>query len=240
MSQYYSYESELSQQNYRTFYLKTYGKMALGLLLTAAVAFFCYIDLITNWEHSFVFGIVTGFSPMIIAIVQIGLAMFMGTMLQRLSPMAVHLCFIIYCALTGVTLSTLPLAFGVGTVFTAVLFTAVLFINLLIIGMTTKVDITRFRGILIAGLWTLIFMSLFSFFIRGSFFATIYDYLGVFIFMGLTAYDAQALKRFYVMGSSDRRYISNFATMAAFELYLDFINLFLRILSIFARSQNDN
>lgn len=239
MSQYYSYEGEISESSYRSFYLKTYGKMALGLLITAAVAFVSYIDLINNWGNSFTIKMISGMGPLVIIMLQLGLAMFMNMRLTNMSATAARLSFFAYCAITGITFSILPLSFGVGTVFTAVAFTAVLFINLLIIGITTKVDITRFSGILLAGLITMIVMSFASFFIRGTFFAQIYDYIGVFVFMGLTAWDAQNLKRYYVYSTSDRRLVSNFATFAAFQLYLDFINLFLRILSIFARNKDN-
>ena len=230
------YEGTISTESYRAFYVKTYLRMALGLLITAAVAFFGFVNLING---GFIWHLLSGFGPMALMLVQFGVAIFFSARLTNMSKNTAMLCFVLYSALTGITLSILPLVFDIATIFMALGFCALLFINLCVIGMTTKIDISRFSGIMMAGLVTLVIIGVVSMFVNNALFNNIYNYLGVIIFVLITAWDAQNLKRYYVASTADTRMIANFSTYAAFGLYLDFINLFLRILSIFG-NRNDN
>lgn len=230
------YEGAISAESYRSFYVKTYLRMALGLALTAIVAFFGFVNLVNG---GFIWTLLTGFGPMVLMLVQLGVAVFFSARLTSMSKTSAMVCFYLYSALTGVTLSVLPLVFDIATIFMALGFCALLFINLCVIGMTTKIDISRFSGIMVAGLMTLCVIGVISLFVNNALFNNIYNYLGVILFVFITAWDAQNLKRFYVASTADTRMITNFSMYAAFGLYLDFINLFLRILSIFGR-HNDN
>lgn len=244
MSQYsygYRYEGEISEKSYRSFYVKTYAKMAFGLLITAVVAALGFYDLINNgvYGRGFMINLLSGPGSMLMLFAQLGIAIYFSARIMKMSKMTAKLCFILYSVLTGITFSTLPLMFSIPTIFMAFGFSALLFINLVIIGMTTKVDISKFSGIMMAGLLTVVIMSVIGMFVQSELFFSIYNYIGVFVFMGITAWDAQNLKRYYIASTQDTRMISSFATYAAFGLYLDFINLFLYILQIFGRNSDN-
>ena len=230
------YEGMISAESYRSFYVKTYLRMALGLVVTAAVAFFGFVNLVNG---GFIWNLIGGWGSMVLLLAQLGIAIFFSARLTHMSKTTAIVCFYLYSALTGVTLSVLPLVFDIATIFMALSFCAILFVNLCVIGMTTKIDISRFSGIMVAGLMTLAIVGVVSIFVHNALFNNIYNYLVVILFVFITAWDAQNLKRFYVASTADTRMITNFSTYAAFGLYLDFINLFLRILAIFG-NHNDN
>ena len=108
-----------------------------------------------------------------------------------------------------------------------------------VIGHTTKVDITKFSGLLIAGLFTLIIITVLSMFINIPGATMITSYLGVVIFLGLTAWDVQKLRNYYFSSELDDTLRSKLSIYGAFQLYLDFINLFLYILRIFGNRSKD-
>jgi FtsH-binding integral membrane protein len=121
---------------------------------------------------------------------------------------------------------------------TAFLFTAVLFICCAVIGLTTNIDLSKLGGILFAGLLCLIIVSIVSFFIpvlRQSLFLS---YAGVIIFLLYTAYDVQRIRVMYEACRNNSDYLNRFSTYGAFQLYLDFINLFLNIIRIVSSSRS--
>ncbi len=219
---------------FRSFLTKTFSIMSIGLLVTAAVAYFVFQDI---YNGGMMYDLIVSNSGLfyILFFVQIGVAIGFTWGLNKMSPMVANILFFLYSAITGVTFGVLPLAYGVENMFYAFGFTAVLFISVAIIGHTTSVDISRFSGLLIGGLIALIVISVASMFINLSGIELIVCYLGVIIFLGLTAWDTQKLKQYYYSAAHDDEMVSKLSIYGAFQLYLDFINLFLYILRILGR-----
>ena len=233
-SSYYSYTGD----TLRAYINKVLVRMGVALGITGAVAFGLYMSLISG---GFFYNIlVSAYTPVIVvvAIAQLVLCIIMSRNLMTMSTSSCTAMFYGYAALTGVTFSVLPLAFGEVTVFEAFLFSAVMFFSCAVIGYTTNTDLTKFGGLLFGGLIALVLVSLLSFFIPVLRESLLISYIGVLLFLGLTAYDMQKIKAFYYQSGADGTVRENLAVYGAFQLYLDFINLFLRVLQIIARSKN--
>ena len=115
-----------------------------------------------------------------------------------------------------------------------------LFGSCAVIGATTHRDLSQFSTLLMGGLITLVIASIASIFIPALRDSLFLSYLGVIIFLGLTAWDMQRIKSMYYSVGGYGQLADNLAIYGAFELYLDFINIFLYVLRIFGRNSNNN
>lgn len=223
---------EEGRESLGAYYAKVFGIMGMGLIITSVVAFFGYYSLVNG---GIVYSLLSGPMSMIVLLVlfaaELGIAFTIGRSLTNMKTSTVRLMFIIYSAITGLTFSVIPAAYGFGTVFVAFIFAAVLFVSCGIIGKTTSVDLSQFRGLLYGALLAVIIMSVLSIFIPVLRNNLLFGYFGLIVFLGLTAYDMQKIKSFYY--SADSELVKdNLAIYAAFELYLDFINILLYIIRI--------
>ena len=219
-----------SGESLRTYITKVFTTMTIGLLITTLVAFDGYLSLMRGG----IFLQVLSSAPWIVYVLlfaELGVAIAMSMGITKFSPMTCRILFFVYSALTGLTFSTLPLAYGVTTVFTAFLFAAVLFACCAVIGHTTNVDLTQFRGLLMGALLALVLVSVISLFVPVLRESMWIGYLGLAVFLGLTAFDMQKIKQFYY-GTGEGTIRESLAVYGAFQLYLDFINMFLYILRI--------
>lgn len=224
----YTYESGVTLNQYIR---KVFALMAGGLAITtviAALGFFSFAN------GGIVYNILSvgRFLPIILVLVQFGLAIALSAGISRFSTGTCTALFFVYSAITGLTFSILPMVYGISTVFTAFLFAAVLFVCCAVIGYTTNVDLTKFSGLLMGALLALVIMTVISMFVpvlRNSLFI---GYAGLLIFLALTAYDMQKIKQFYYGTAEGDTIRANLAVYSAFQLYLDFINIFLYILRI--------
>lgn len=228
-------EAEMNQMNgLSKHYAKVFLWMALGLAMTALVAFGVYgsglwIDIALS------FG---GYGSFILLIAQLVLVVVFSTKLKTLSYQAVLAIFFVYAALTGINFSVLPAIYDFSSMGIAFLCAALLFVNLAFIGFTTKKDLSRYQPLLLAGLVTLIVVTFINIFLGIEGLDRFMNYLGVFIFMGLIAYDMQKVKHYYVMSSGNEAFANKVAVYCALELYLDFVNIFLRILNILGKRKD--
>lgn len=226
-----------SDDGLRSYVLNVFTKMGIGLAITTVVAFLCYLNLMNG---GFMWTLIqnTLFS-WILLIAELGIAFALSAGITKFSTGVCTALFFGYSALTGLTFSVLPAAYGVSTVFTAFLFAAVLFACCAIIGYTTSVDLTKFSGLMVAGLLALVITSVLSIFIPALRNSMIISYLGVIIFLAYTAWDMQKIKSFYY-SAQGFEVSGNLSVYGAFQLYLDFINLFLYILRIVGGSSRSN
>ena len=236
MSEFNTNYYESAEDNLRAYMTKVFSTMGLGLALTSAIAWWGYMSCMSG---GIVYKLLIGM-PMfsiVLVIAEFGIVIALSRGLTSFAPGTCHALFYGYCAITGLTFSILPMAYGVSNVFVAFVFAAVLFICMAIIGHTTKVDLTQFSGLLTGGLLALVVISLISLFVPVLRNSLMIGYLGLILFLALTAWDVQKIKRFYYMynGGSMRE---NMAIYGAFQLYLDFINIFLYVLRILGNSRN--
>lgn len=152
---------------------------------------------------------------------------------NKLSYFALLLAFIAFSAIMGISLSYIFFRYSVGTISSVFITSSVVFGVMAIGGYITHQDLTKFGSIMIMLLIGIIVASLLNVFMQSSSLDLIISYVGVAVFVGLTAYDVQKLKRIGAGLEYGDATASKMAIMGALTLYLDFINLFLMLLRIF-------
>ena len=211
---------------------KVYGLMSVGMLITGAVAWAVgtsdallsvLMDPATGKMN--ILGWVVMFLPL-------GMVMFFGAALNRLSLAGAQLYFYVYAAIMGLSLAWIFLAFTGASIATTFLVTAIAFAALSLYGYTTKRDLSPFGTFLIMGVVGLIVASLINIFLASAAMSFAISVIGVLLFAGLTAYDTQRIKTTYIQHAQamDQEWLGKAAIMGALQLYLDFINLFMFLL----------
>lgn len=223
--------------SFRTFLSKVFSTMAVGLLISGVVAFLVatnYYQIVTA------VGINTFGTVLLIAIfAELGVGIYFSARLMKMSKTSAWICYVVYSALTGLSLALVVQSYTTGTVLFAFVSTVILFACMAVIGHTTNVDLTRFGSMFMVGLIAIIITSLLNALIfKSEMINYIMAVVGVVIFLGLIAYDMQKLRALYQRGSMDFEFQEKMMLFGAFSLYLDFINLFLRLLQIFGRRSN--
>lgn len=213
--------SVISLQKYA---MRTFSWMGLGLVVTFLVA---YLVLTTNLIY-LIYG--NGIAPFVIIIAQLGVAVAFGARLSKMSVTSARVLFLVYAALLGLTFSSIGLQYNITTIIFAFLITAVYFASLIVIGFTTKMNLLRFGPIFIGGLVTLIIVELIMMLMGVSTDTMLFSAVGLILFTGLTAYDAQKMSVLYYQNEGNTEVLKTLSIYSAFELYLDFINIFLYIL----------
>ncbi len=172
-------------------------------------------------------------------IVEIALVWFVSARITRMSITTATLLFVAYSILNGVTLSIIFLAYTMSSITSVFFITAGTFAAMSLIGLFTKADLTSLGKILFMALIGLIIATLVNvFFIKSGMFSLIVSYIGVLIFVGLTAYDTQKIKKMLIMADNMSEEGQKIALLGSLSLYLDFINLFLYLLRIFGGNRN--
>ena len=223
-----------AREQVNTFMVKVYNWMAAGLAITGAIAMYVASSetmlryLVT---HSFLF-----FGLIILELV---IVVALAGFVRRMSGMTASAVFILYSALNGITLSTIFLIYARAAIATTFFITAGTFAACSFYGMVTKRDLTSWGGFLFMGLIGVIIASVVNMFVRSSGLSLAISYIGVFVFIGLTAYDTQKLKALALSRPAeiDTDTEQRGAIVGALILYLDFINLFLLLLRIFGGSR---
>jgi len=226
---------ERTQVVVNDFVRSVYNWMGVGLALTGLIALY-----VSSSETlmRLVFGNSLLFFGLIIA--ELALVFSISARVDKMSAGTATALFVIYSALNGVTLSFIFLAYARASIVSTFFICSATFLACSIYGWTTKRDLTSWGGFLMMGLIGIIIASLVNMFIRSSAMNMIVSYIGVLVFVGLTAYDTQKLKNMAVTQPAglDAAVIRKGAILGALSLYLDFINLFLLLLRIFGRGRD--
>lgn len=213
----------------KNFVANVFSWMVLGLLITAATAWFGASSSI--YEQIIMSG---GIMRWVIALAPLGFIIAMNAGLERFSATTLTLLFIAFSAVMGFSLSYIFSMFPPEVITNVFLITAGTFTLMAIAGYTTSVDLSRFGSILFMGLIGIILASLANFFLQSSGLEYIVSILGVLIFTGLIAYDTQRIKRIAAgIEYSGTTNATKLSILAATSLYLNFINLFLFLLRFF-------
>jgi FtsH-binding integral membrane protein len=213
-----------------TYVRSVYNWMAIGLGLTGLVAFY-----VVNSPSLYraIFGNQLIFFGLIIG--ELALVFSISARVHKMKASTATGLFVLYAALNGATLSIIFLAYTKSSIASTFFICAGTFVACSIYGWTTKRDLTSFGGFLFMGLIGIIIASVVNIFIRSSAMYMIISYIGVFVFIGLTAYDTQKIKNMALTQPAglDGAAVRKGAILGALSLYLDFINLFLMMLRIF-------
>lgn len=157
--------------------------------------------------------------------------------INKLSLTTATLMFILYSVINGALLSYIFLYYTASSVATVFFITAGTFAAMAIVGYTTKTDLSSMGKILFMALIGLIIATIVNLFIKSSGFTLILSYVGVLIFVGLTAWDSQKIKQMLLQAPDAGEGAQKLALLGALTLYLDFINLFIYLLRIFGRRE---
>ena len=180
----------------------------------------------------------TKYVPIILIVVQLGLVIGLSAAIQKMSLMTATALFTLYSIVTGVTLSSLLVIYSPTILTKVFLITAGMFGSMAFIGYTTKSDLTSIGKFAFMALIGLIIASVVNMFLQSPSFDYILSYIGVAIFIGLTAYDSQKIKEMLAACPDGGEEAQKLALLGSLTLYLDFINLFLYLLRIFGRSRD--
>ncbi len=213
----------------QSFIQKTYAWMVGGLAISGITAFFTASSSVVEYF---------AYNPGILIflfLAELGLVFFLSARIMSISVSTAWLLFVIYSFLNGLTLSLIFLVYAAATIQNVFFTTAALFAAMSFYGYTTKRDLTSFGSFLFMGLIGIILATIINIFIGSSALDFAISLIGVFVFVGLTAYDTQKIKEMFFQLSDDNVAIGKIAILGALTLYLDFINLFLFLLRLFGR-----
>ena len=206
----------------------TFFRMFLGLLASALTALYVY-------KSGLYISVLTSGSYMALGLVEIAVVLIFSLLFKKLSPTAVTILFFTYAFINGFTLSVIFVAYEMTSIVYALAGTAVLFGLLSLIGYKTDKDISNWGTILTVALLVGIILTIVNIFVGSSMLDIALDWAILFIFFGLTIYDMNKIKLMQQAGFCEDEKLYVYGAM---ELYLDFISIFLRILSLFGKRRN--
>jgi FtsH-binding integral membrane protein len=222
------YQQELAIQ--RTFMARVYGWMTIGLLTTALVA----LAVASSPTLIKIFVMNSGMRFGLI-IANIAIALGFGFLIHRIPVAVASALFIVYSIIIGLMLSVVLLVYTASSVAGTFFITAGMFGAMSVYGYVTKRDLSGLGTFLMMGLIGLLIAIVVNIFLQSSMMHWIISFAGVLIFTLLTAYDTQKIKQSYANGEAGSATYKKTALHGAFELYLDFINLFIYLLQFMGR-----
>ena len=209
---------------------KTFGWMFIGLLVTFLTGYGI------SMNPNMLLNVMSTTGLILIVIVEFALVFFLSARITKMKPITAKISFLLYSFVSGLTFSSIFVVYEMTSIMFVFLITAVVFAIFALLGATTKIDLTKIGTYLIMGLFAVILVSIVNIFLNSSSLDFFLSIIIVLIFIGFTAYDVQRIRRLNEKGLIEE---DNLAIYGALELYLDYINLFLQLLSLFG-SSNDN
>ena len=203
--------------SFRSYLSKVFGITALGILISSIISVVVSMNI---YSIAAALGSSFGTVSLVLIVAELAVALIFSFGLRKMSKAGAWVCYIAYCVLTGLTLSTVLAIYEVGSVVFAFVATTILFGCMAFIGHTTRMDLTRFGTILTAGLVAIIITSLLNaLFFKSSTINYIMIVVGVIVFLGIIAYDVQKLQRYYNEGSIDPEFGEKMMIMGAFQAW---------------------
>lgn len=205
---------------------KIFAYLALGLLISFGVGYYISTDInLMNVIFQKYF--------FICIIAELAFALVLGWCIRKLSKTMTVVLYVLYCITTGLTLSSIFIVYEMASIIMIFLITSIIFALLALYGYFTKKDITKLGTLLLFGLIGIVILTIINLFLNNSPFDIILTIISMIIFMGFIVYDIYILKRRLYDIEEDK-----LAVYGAFQLYLDFINLFLKLLRLFGKSRD--
>lgn len=206
-------------------FTKVYGWMFIGLIISFLTGYY------VSTQPNMVYNIYN--AAWILVILEIGVSIWLSVGIRKMQTLTAKTLFCLYSFLTGLTLSFIFIAFKIDSIIFVFGITAVLFAIMALIGTFTKLDLTKISTILFMGLLGIIIASLINLFIGSETLDLGITIIGIVIFIAYIAYDVQKIKYAATALEEDKA-----AIICAFELYLDFINLFIKLIRLFGKSKD--
>ena len=225
----------------RAYMLKVYNYMTTGLLITGLIAyFFGKASIVTNSSGELIgvtsLGNMLFNSPLmwVVALAPLGMMFFFTYRINKMSLSTAQITFWVFATLMGLSMASLFIAYTGASITRVFFICSATFAAMSLYGYTTKRDLTALGGFLMMGVIGLIIANIVNWFLQSPALYYAASFIGVLIFVGLTAYDTQKIKNMYYEGDSDNL-SGKKAIMGALTLYMDFILLFIYLLRIFGQ-----
>lgn len=209
---------------------KVFGWMFIGLLVTFFTGYYVSLHPETMFK---LFG---SYAFIIVIIIEFALVIFLSARITKMKSSTAIISFIIYSAVSGLTFSTIFVLYELSSIMYIFLLAAGIFAVFAFLGATTKIDLGKIGVYLFVGLLAIIVCGIINIFMNNSTFDLIISCLAIAIFVGYTAYDVQKILQMQEFNALPE---DNLAIYGALELYLDFINLFIRLLQLFGNRSDD-
>lgn len=205
---------------------KVFRWLGLGLLVTFITAYF------TSTNINLLSAIFAGYGYLIIIVLELGLAIYLSARIRGMSTTTAIACYLGYSVLTGLTLSSIFIVYEITSIIYVLLATALTFFVFSLLGKSDKFDLSHYGIYLFVILIGILIMELINIFLMNNTLNMILCIAGLGVFVGYIAYDVQRILRYY-------EETENMAIIGAFNLYLDFINIFIRLLELFGKSKDN-
>lgn len=202
-------------------YYKVYLWLFIGLLMTFATGLYTSnnqdaLEVLFRKNYCWIF-----------ALIQLGIAFFLAARITKIKPTTAKILFLLYSFLTGLTFSSIFVTYKITSIILVFGITSMLFLLFALIGRFTKIDLTKLGTFLVMILIGTIICSIVNIFIGNSVVDTIICIVSMIVFLGFIAYDIQRIESL-----TSNMQTENLAIFGAFELYLDFINVFVDLLRL--------
>ena len=207
---------------------KTFLWMFVGLIVTFLTGY------IVSINENMLLSIFGGPLFWLIIILEFALVIYFSARVHKMKPITAKICFLLYSFVSGLTFSSVFVVFELASVMYVFLIAAVIFALFGAIGYFTNIDLNRIGTFLLMGLFAIIICCVVNIFLNNSTFDLIISIIALLIFFGFTAYDIQKVKILSNAGMDGDVVAIN----GAFELYLDFINIFLHLISIIGNAKD--
>lgn len=208
-------------------YSKVYLWLFIGLLVTFLTGAYTAnnedaLSVIFNKGYYWIF-----------VVLELGVAIFLSARIHKMQPTTAKISYLLYTFLSGLTFASLFVVYKLESIILVFAITAILFLVFALIGQYTKMDLSKLGTYLIMMLIGIIICTIVNLFLQNSTFDIVISCISVVVFLGFIAYDIQKLKRLNGLLTED-----NLAIIVAFELYLDFINVFIDLIRLFGKSDD--
>ncbi len=229
-----TYVPSLTKVQENTLMRSVYNWMMLGLFISGITAFLASNSVSIRQA---IFG--NSYMLWVLFILEIGLVVAISGGINRMAASTASGLFLLFSFINGLTLSSIFLIYTSSSIAGTFFITGLTFGTMSVYGYYTKTDLTSWGQFLFMGLIGIIIASVVNFFLHNPMVDWIISFIGVFIFVGLTAYDTQKIRRLGEgMASADSEQFGKLAVIGALSLYLDFINLFLMLMRFFGRGRD--
>ena len=203
--------------------------MFIGLLVTFLTGY------VIASNPNMLFNVMSSTGIIVIVLLELALVIFLSARITKMKPITAKISFLLYSFVSGLTFSSIFIIYEVSSILFVFLITSIIFAVFAVIGAVTKLDLTKIGTYLLMALFGVILCTIVNIFLNSASFDLFLSIVVVLIFIGLTAYDVQRISK---MGSLNMLPEDNLAIYGALELYLDYINLFLHLLSLFSSRDN--
>lgn len=206
---------------------KTFMWMFIGLAITFGVGYY------VSCNENMLFNLFSGYKWLILVIAEFGLVIALSAFITKLNPMVAKVLFCVYALVTGLTFSAIFVAYELGSIIYVFGITGIVFLIFALLGYYTNMDLSKLGTYLLMALIAIIIASVINIFIGSSSLEFGITIIGVLIFVGYVAYDINMLKKSTLYEQDE-----NLPIYWALQLYLDFINLFIKLLRLLGKERN--